>query len=439
MTRRIAASALILAGLWGQIAAATVEVEGVRLWAAPDNTRVVLDLDRPAEHKLFVLKSPDRVVIDLNDSELDAASIRFPDAQGFVASIRSGRRDNGVLRVVIDLNATVRPKSFLIKPNDKYGHRLVIDLGAADPSSPPRTIKMPRVDGRDVVVAVVAGHGGEDPGAIGRKGTREKDVVLAIAKKLATRIDAQPGMRAVMIRNGDYYVPLVQRMELARKHQADLFVAIHADSFTNRRARGASVYVLSERGASDEAARRLAERENASDLIGGVSLADKDDVLASVLLDLSQSYSISASMNAADKVLDELEGIGTVHKSKVQQAGFVVLKSPDIPSILVETAFISNSDEEKKLRSGAYQDRTATAILRGVAGFFEAYPPPGTLIAQGKVPPPNIETEHVIRRGDTLSGIASRYRVTVSNLRSFNQLRSDRIVIGQVLRIPASY
>lgn len=439
MTKFLTAVAVLVTGFWAGVATAAVEIEGVRLWAAPDSTRVVLDLDRPVEHKLFTLKSPNRVVIDLNDSSFEAESFRFPAAQGFVANIRSGRRDNGVMRVVIDLNRNVRPKSFLLKPNEKYGHRLVIDLGTAGSALTPRTITKPPANGRDVVVAVVAGHGGEDPGAIGRNGTREKDVVFSIAKKLTARINAQPGMSAVMIRNGDYYVPLVQRMELARRHRADLFVAIHADSFTNRRAQGASVYVLSERGASDEASRRLAERENASDLIGGVSLADKDDVLASVLLDLSQSYSISASMNAADKVLGELEGIGRVHKSKVQQAQFVVLKSPDIPSILVETAFISNLEEEKKLKSGAYQDRMATAILRGIAGFFEAYPPPGTLIAQGKVPAPKIATEHVIRRGETLSGIANRYRVTINNLRNHNSLRSDRIRVGQVLRIPASY
>jgi N-acetylmuramoyl-L-alanine amidase len=239
-----------------------------------------------------------------------------------------------------------------------------------------------RPDARDLVIAVDAGHGGEDPGAIGKNGTREKDVVLAIARELALKINAEPGMKAVLTRNGDYFVPLRDRMRRARAQQADLFVSIHADSIRDRRVDGSSVYILSQRGATDEASRWLAERENASDLIGGVSLDDKDDVLASVLLDLSQSASLSASQVAAERVLRELNRVGEVRKPQVQQARFMVLKSPDIPSMLVETAYISNPQEELRLRSAPHQAKLAAAIHQGVHEYFYANPPPGSRVAQ---------------------------------------------------------
>ncbi|MCZ6559599.1 MAG: N-acetylmuramoyl-L-alanine amidase [Gammaproteobacteria bacterium] len=424
---------------WAAQTIATVNIQGVRLWAAPDNTRVVLDLDRSAKHDLLILESPNRVVIDIAGGALNKDLIDLPAAQGFVTNIRTGRRKDGSLRVVLDVSEKVRPKSFLLKPNAQYGYRLVIDLAATKTSKPVRESKISNSPGRDVVVAIDAGHGGEDPGAVGRKGTREKDVVLQIARRLAKKVDQQPGMRAYLVRDGDYFLPHAQRMKKARLQRADLFVSIHADSFTNRKARGASVYVLSEKGASDEATRRLAERENSSDLIGGVSLADKDDVLASVLLDLSQSYAISASMNVADSVLEQLGTVGSVHKSKVLQANFLVLKSPDIPSILVETAFISNPQEEKKLRDSAHQERMAGAMLHGLVAYLYANPPAGTLLARGDLPQPKMETAHVIRRGDTLSGIASHYSVSVRKLREYNRLRGDRIMVGQVIQIPVRY
>ncbi len=429
----------LLGLFWASQTIATVNIQGVRLWAAPDNTRVVLDLDRSAEHDLMILESPNRVVIDIAGGAINKGRVKLPVAQGFVVNIRSGRQKDGSLRIVLDVSEKVRPKSFLLKPNEKYGYRLVIDLAAAERKNPVRQLSSANLPGRDVVVAIDAGHGGEDPGALGRRGTREKDVVLQIARRLAKKVDERPGMRAFLIRDGDYFLPHAQRMKKARLNRADLFISIHADSFTNRRARGASVYVLSEKGASDEAARLLAERENASDLIGGVSLADKDDVLASVLLDLSQSYSISASMNMADSVLEQLATVGSVHKPKVLQANFLVLKSPDIPSILVETAFISNPQEEKKLRDRAHQDQLAGAILNGLAVYLRANPPAGTLLARGDLPNPQLETAHVIQRGDTLSGIASHYRVSLRKLREYNSLRGDRIMVGQVLQIPIRY
>ena len=278
------------------------------------------------------------------------------------------------------------------------------------------------------MIAIDAGHGGEDPGARGPRGTREKTVVLQIAKRLERLVDREPGFRAVMIREGDYFMPLRKRASKAHEHRADLFVSIHADAFHDRRARGSSVYVLSQRGATSEMARILAETENAADLIGGVSLNDKDDLLKTVLLDLSQTASIEASMEVGENVLGHLRRLGKVHKRRVQQAGFVVLKSPDIPSILVETAFISNPGEERQLRNGKHQQNLATAILKGIKSYFRNNPPPGTLMAQ---------RQHVIKRGDTLSEIAQRYDVSMNQLRVANGLKGNSLRIGDVLKIPS--
>jgi N-acetylmuramoyl-L-alanine amidase len=263
-----------------------------------------------------------------------------------------------------------------------YGYRLVIDLGLTARADQPIKVKHAPSDARDLIIAIDAGHGGEDPGAIGKNGTREKDVVLGIARELALKINAEPGMRAILTRSGDYFVPLRDRMRRARAQQADLFVSIHADAAHDRSIDGSSVYILSQRGATDEASRWLAERENASDLIGGVSLDDKDDVLASVLLDLSQSASLNASQAAAERVLHQLTQAGEVRKHEVLQARFMVLKSPDIPSMLIETAYISNPQEEQRLRSPAHQAKLAAAIHRGVRDYFYANPPMGTRIAQ---------------------------------------------------------
>jgi len=280
---------------------------------------------------------------------------------------------------------------------------------------------------RDLIIAIDAGHGGEDPGTIGRKGTREKDVVLAIAKELNQQIQNAHGMRPVMVRRGDYYVGLRRRMKIAREHRADLFVSIHADSFKDPRVRGSSVYVLSRNGASSEAARWLAEQENAADLVGGVSLDDKDDLLASVLLDLSQTATLSASTDVGTNVLKQLGTTGKTHKRRVQRAGFMVLKSPDIPSILVETAFLSNPSEEKRLRNRAQQRKIAKAMVAGVKGYFKHNAPPGTRLA-GR--------SHTIARGDTLGAIAGYYGVSLRDLRKANALKGSDIKIGQVLEIP---
>lgn len=424
----------LLACLAGTAAEAAVHVDDMRLWAAPERTRIVLDTNRPAPHRLFTLSNPERVVIDVRAASLDLE--RLPAGEGVVRRIRSAPRPNGDLRVVLDLERAARPKSFLLAPNAQYGHRLVIDLETATLAVPMQPTAAP-ARGRDIVVAIDAGHGGEDPGALGKLGTREKDVVLAISRELARQIDAQPGFGAYLTREGDYFLSLRERMEKARAARADLFVSVHADAVPNRGPRGSSVYVLSERGASDEAARWLAARENASDLVGGVSLSDKDDVLASVLLDLSQTASVSASMAVGEKVIGALGRVGQVHRANVQHAGFLVLKSPDIPSILVETAFISNPQEEQKLRDAGQQRNLAAAILSGVRDYFEASPPPGTRLAlEGPLSRSQALT-HIIGRGDTLSKIASRYQVTLRSLRETNHLTNDRIVVGQTIQIPA--
>jgi N-acetylmuramoyl-L-alanine amidase len=425
-------AALVLAG---KPASAATTVENIRLWSEDGRTRVVLDLSRSAEHTIFTLRGPDRLVVDLKDAQLASSIGKLPTG-GSIRSIRTGVRANGQLRVVLDLNETVRSRSFAAGPSDEHGDRLVIDL---QQQGNLRTVKRATESssaGRDIVIAVDPGHGGHDPGAIGRARTREKDVALAVSKLLAQRINAEPGMRAVLVRDGDYYVDHRDRMEIARKSRADLFVSVHADAVDDPRARGASVYVLSLKGASDEAAKRLAERENASNLVGGVSLADKDAVLASVLLDLSQNAALSASLDVGGEVIRQLSTIGRVHRSKVQQAGFLVLKSPDVPSILVETAYISNPDEEKKLRSRSHQDKLAGAILGGIRKYFYENPPPNTLIAMNQRRTPARQVSHVISRGDTLSEIAERYNVSMTAIRSANRLSSDNVRVGQRLTIP---
>jgi N-acetylmuramoyl-L-alanine amidase len=408
-------------------------VDSLRLWAAPDHTRLVFDTSAPVEHSIFSLKKPDRLVIDIGNSKLKASLAGVAENDPLIKNLRSGVRERNGLRVVLDLRKKVKAKSFVLQPNRQYGYRLVVDLYQAEGNRQKKenkSIDQLKNEMRDVVIAIDAGHGGEDPGARGRYGTREKDVVLAISKKLAALIDKEKGMRAVMIRRGDYYLSLKKRTRLARDSKADLFISIHADAFRDRRVKGSSVYTLSRRGASSEAARWLADRENSADLVGGVELKDKDDVLASVLLDLSQTATQQASHEVAEKVLGEMRQVGKTHKRKVQRAGFVVLKSPDVPSILVETAFISNPDEEKRLKNPAHQRRLANSIMKGIRSYFRTNPPPGTLLAN------RAPRKHVISRGDTLAMIAKRYHVSVASIRDANNLSGDLVRVGQVLEIP---
>jgi len=301
--------------------------------------------------------------------------------------------------------------------------------------SPPDA-RAPDAIGRDIVIAVDAGHGGKDPGAHGPRGVLEKDVTLRLARRLVDAINAEPGMRGVLTRNRDEFIPLRGRMERARAAQADLFVSVHADAVRNRSVQGSSVYVLNEKGATDEAARRLAARENAADLIGGVSLRTRDPTLASVLLDLSQNASLSSSIEVADEILEEMSRVGTVRKRQVMQAPFMVLKSPDVPSVLVETAYISNPEEERRLDSHEYRGQLAGAIFAGVRDYFYRNPPRGTLVAELSRQQLAGEVQHVIRRGETLSVIADRYNTSVRRIRDANRLKTDRVAVGQVIRVP---
>jgi len=427
---------LLLGSLAFASAATAGTVQDIRLWASPTSTRVVLDLSEPVRYELFTLANPERVVIDLHRTAIDAGRLTIPEGSGVVRSIRTGTQPGATLRVVLDLASRTGVESFVTPPNDTYGHRLVVDL-ATGTGAPVAVVAPHQPPGqRDLVVAVDAGHGGEDPGAIGKYGTREKDVALRIARHLAERINAEPGMRAVMTRTGDYFVPFRERLRRARVNQADLFISVHADAFYNRSVRGSSVYVLSRGRASSEAARWLADRENAADLVGGVSLDDKDDVLASVLLDLSQNASISASRGAAARVLSELDRVGELKKSEVQHASLIVLTSPDIPSILVETAYISNPDEERKLRDASHQHRIASAIHAGVRRYFYDTPPPGTRVAQLAAAERGQPVRHVVMAGESLSELAGRYAVSVESLQTHNKLAGDTLPVGTVLEIP---
>ena len=412
------------------------EVSGFRVWADPVKTRAVLDLDRKTSYKLFTLENPHRVVVDLRGSSIDIPLELDEEHAGVITGVRYGQPDKGTLRVVFDLTESAELKSFLLEPTAQYSHRLVIDLFSKSGKQKASLVKHVtdiNEPNRNVVIAIDAGHGGEDPGAIGKKKTREKDVVLRIARELKKSIDAQPGMSGVLTRDGDYYIPLRGRYEKARKARADLFVSIHADAFKKRSVQGSSVFVLSARGASSEFARLLADSENASDLVGGVTLSDKDDMLASVLLDLSQSATREASNKVANDILGALKRTGKTHKDHVGHANFMVLKSPDVPSVLVETAFISNPSEEKRLTEKEFQQRMAKAITRGVRDYFYSSPPPGTWIAANRD-----GAKHIVARGDTLGGIAHRYSVSLSSLRSANKIRGDVIHIGKELVIPTS-
>lgn len=359
---------------WAQ----TATVTSVRVLDEPEGFRLVIDLDRAPVFRSFTLADPDRLVIDLKDAKLKASLPKLAADHPLLKAVRSAPRNTGDRRIVLDVQAGVKAKSFALMPNEQFGHRVVVELknGAAD--EPPVGVKSLR----DIVVAIDAGHGGEDPGARGHSGTWEKDVALQISREIAGLVSKEIGMRAVLVRDGDYFVSLRDRMARARREKADLFVSIHADAFNDSNARGSSVYVLSDRGASDEASRWLAERENAADLVGGVSLDTKDEVLASVLLDLSQTGTLQASSQVAERVLNQIGKLGSLHSQTVQSARFVVLKSPDVPSMLIETAFISNPEEEQRLNDSNYQGRLAQAVLGGIRDYFRNNPLPGTRLAQ---------------------------------------------------------
>lgn len=365
-------------------AAQKVYVQRVRMSEQPDKTRVVFDLSGPVDHSVFVLHNPERIVLDLKGAQAKA-TIKTSGAQSpTVRSIRHAQRNLRDLRMVLDLRVGANPRSFVLKPTGNSGYRLVVDLhknGKAVAPAPVITAEEAKQKKRDVIVAIDAGHGGKDPGAVGKGGTREKDVVLKVSRKLKSEIDRQQGMKAVMIRDRDTFMPLRDRIKKARNYKADLFISIHADASPDKRVGGSSVYVLSKNGATSELARWMAKKENSADLVGGVTLSDKDDQLASVLLELSQDHTIEESMDVADDLLASLQSVNKLRSRRIEQAGFAVLKSPDIPSVLVETAFISNPSEEKRLRTSAYQDKIARALMKGVRTYFRDNAPDDSLLA----------------------------------------------------------
>ncbi|MGB7758153.1 MAG: N-acetylmuramoyl-L-alanine amidase [Salinisphaera sp.] len=463
-------------------AAQVARLHDARMSSTPQKTRVVFDLSADTEPDIFMVDDPLRLVIDLPHTR-NVGSVGGPaSSSGLIKEVRTGVHQHTGVRVVLDLSQMVRAKSFMLSPSNGQRYRLVLDLypkngapatlmaksdaddsgdelaanddsqttadksatamaqasssGSVDSSADhtaAATKGSPRVPERgapahDIIVAIDAGHGGKDPGAHGPDGLLEKNVTLAIARRLKRMVDDQPHMKAVLTRKGDYYVGLRQRMVIARHDKADFFISIHCDaSPAGGGATGASVYALSPHGATSEHARWLARRENSADMVGGVSLKHKNPSLASFVLDLSQSASIEASMDAGKRVLAQLDDLGSLHKSKVQQAGFMVLKSPDIPSLLVETNFISNRATEHKLASAKYQNRLAAAMLRGIKGYFASYRP-STYIAAAQ--------EHRVQRGDTLSEIAQTYGVSVSALRRYNDMSSSTLQTGETIKIP---
>ncbi|WP_267223985.1 N-acetylmuramoyl-L-alanine amidase [Dyella silvae] len=517
-------------------ASQAADLKGARVWAGPEYTRVVLDVSGPVTYK--VKQDGDQVTVDLDSSSI-GSSFSSPTAQGLYKSL-SSERQGGSVRLTAKVDPASSVKSFMLKPQAEYGYRLVVDLypgsGVAAKSPAPSKPAVPTTDDdsspapvapdvppppapvpvatpasapepvrssgksslkptqsgmastraaaallngeRKVVIAVDAGHGGDDPGAHGPGGTLEKNVTLAVARQLADQINQQPGMRAVLTRSADFFIPLQQRYQIARNNSADLFVSIHADAFINGDAKGSSVWVLSPRGKTSMAARWLADGQNRADLIGGVTLDDKNDGLAAVLLDLQQGYSMQASESVAGNVLKALGNLGPTHRGYVERANFVVLRSPDVPSILVETAFISNPDEERKLRDPSHQSRLAAAVMSGVKNYFESTPPPGTwfaaqasrrngvatvassqgeddetaakankAVAQAMAAKSDNEASrsddgvqdlHRVERGESLRSIAHQYGVSVNALKSANRLDSDSSMrVGMVLTIPA--
>ena len=435
---------LLVSGFWASMGFAQTNIDSVRLHRAPDHTRIVFDLPAPVDHKLDKLANPDRIVLDLLDASLGFDVNTLDYASSPIANIRVGKHSDKT-RVVFDMKDGVRTRTNLLKPIEPHGWRLVVDLFDSELQSPAKTSPEPEKkkeapsEPRLMVVAIDAGHGGEDPGARGPSGVYEKTLVLQIAKKVEKQVNDQAGMRAVMVRDGDYYVPLAERRRIAREdHGADVFISIHADAFTDARANGASVFALSSSGATSARARYLAKIANESDRVAGVYEEEKDDSsLLSVLADLRMNGSMAGSLYLGRQVLGEMGKVTKLHgnRDRVEQAGFAVLKEPEMVSILVETGFISNPREERNLRSSAHQSKLARSIVNGVDAYFRSHPAPHSWYAAQRR---EHGEQYRIQPGDTLSEIARQYSVSEQAIRSANALNGDRIVVGQVLKIPGS-
>ena len=424
--------------------ATQTDIDGLRVQASPGKTRIVFDLGRPVDYEWFFLSDrlPLRLVIDFSSARLNAEVGNLVLKKTPILRVRTGKRNNGEdVRVVLELNEEVRLSHFELPPIMQYGDRLVIDLHGKDQPSLAVPVKSQRslTQITDVIIAIDAGHGGDDPGAVGPDKLYEKDVVLEIAKKLHALFEQEPGFRGKLIREGDYYVGLQDRRRIASRSRADVFLSIHADAFKTSKVSGASVYALSLKG-TKQANRRLVERENSADLIGGVGgyldLQAYDDPTVKILVDLMQTRSLSVSLEMGDSVLGNLKKVNKLHKKTVEQAGFAVLKSPEIPSLLIETGYISNPAEARKLASPVHQRKLANAIFQGVKDAVKSRPPEGSYLAWVKQGKSDEAKTHVIKRGDTLSEIAARYRVSFKKLKDFNGLRNDTIHVGQTLKIP---
>ncbi|RTR40693.1 AMIN domain-containing protein [Shewanella canadensis] len=416
-------------------AQSATKLDGVRIWAAPESTRVVFDLSKAPSFTHFTLTDPYRLVVDLKGTSTSLNLKKLANNSKIVKRVRISKPPSkGTLRLVIDLTKPVKASLFALPPTAPYGNRLVVDLDDSRSVSTAKKTSQPKQRLRDVIVAIDAGHGGDDPGSIGPTGIYEKKVVLEIAKKVQAKINATPGMKAVMTRTGDYFVNLNKRSEIARNSKADLLVSIHADAFTSSQPRGASVWVLSMRRANSEIGRWLEQKEKHSELLGGageiIQSTDNEQYLAMTLLDMSMDRSMAISHNIADDVLSNLGKVTKLHKHKPESASFAVLKSPDIPSILVETGFISNHKEERLLSQREHQNNIAKAVQKGVLRYFESNPPVNSLMASKG------SFKHNVRKGESLSVIAHKYQVSITSIKNANGLKSNTLRIGQKLVIP---
>ncbi|WP_394184006.1 N-acetylmuramoyl-L-alanine amidase [Marinomonas posidonica] len=414
------------------------EVRDIRVAQQEGVTRLVFELSSKSEHRIFPLSNPDRIVVDISDASLSNSVVNGLTAlsSDVLMRVRYAERNTGV-RFVLDLAQAARAKSTVLSANDTYGPRILVELeyGKKKPATIVKSLANISQEKRDIVIAIDPGHGGKDPGALGQYKVREKDIVLSIAKELAKRINAVDGFKAVLTRSTDVYLKLRDRSRVAREANADLMISVHADAFTKASARGASVWALSLSGKSSEMGRWLAQQENSADLVGGISLDDKDQLLAEVLLDMSMNSTIQMSLNIGESVLGQMKGVAKLHKNSVQQAGFVVLKSPDIPSILIETGFVSNKTEAKNLSSRTYRVKLAASISKGVIEYFTKNAPEGTLVAWKQKK--HSDYVYTVSKGDTLSQIARRNQVSLAVLRKANKLKNDVIWVGQKLVIPA--
>jgi N-acetylmuramoyl-L-alanine amidase len=414
-------------------AAAATNVKDIRLSSHDGYLRLVFDLDKSVDHSIFTLNKPERIVLDLKNTRMVHGMVDRVGANSMIRRIRSGVQNKDDLRVVFDLQHEVKPRSFILGPSAKSGHRLVLDLHTEKVNAAVKKKTEPtKKQLRDVIIAIDAGHGGRDPGATGKKGTKEKTVTLQMAKRLQKKINQQKGMKAVLTRKNDRYMRLRDRIHKARDYHADMMISLHADSFPDPRARGSSVYALSVDGASSETAKLLAEKENAADMLfGDVNLAVEDEMVKEVLFDLSLTGNIQSSLDIGDEILQQIKHVNRVHKKQVQQAGFAVLKAPNIPSVLLEAAFISNPREEKNLKSSAHQKKVANAVSKGVANYFARKAPPGAWLSASAA-------EYKVKSGDTLGSIAKKYKTSIENLRARNAMYTSNLNAGQVLKIPVS-